>query len=262
MRYPILAAAAITALAGHAAASVTIYTSRAAWQAAVSGSIQTEDFTSSSVQTFTNLTTQAGLVQVAVDRLSSTAGNNPGILNFGGANGHVLGLNHQDPTAGFDTGAPHTTTLSFGGPISAFGSDFFQVGVTPGPSPVGTVTVTVGADAINLNASLDANGNGFFGVISTTPITGLSFTFLRSGSIVNDVFQMDNVAFAAAPPSCYPNCDNSTSAPVLNVLDFACFLNRYASGDTYANCDSSTTPPVLNVLDFACFLNSFASGCP
>ncbi len=60
---------------------------------------------------------------------------------------------------------------------------------------------------------------------------------------------------------CYPNCDGSTTPPVLNVLDFACFLNRYASGDTYANCDHSTTPPVLNVLDFACFLNSYATGC-
>ncbi len=61
--------------------------------------------------------------------------------------------------------------------------------------------------------------------------------------------------------TCYPNCDNSTTAPVLNVLDFGCFLNRFASGDTYANCDGSTTPPVLNVLDFGCFLNRFAAGC-
>ena len=29
----------------------------------------------------------------------------------------------------------------------------------------------------------------------------------------------------------------------------------------YANCDGSTTPPVLNVLDFTCFLNKFAAGC-
>ena len=28
-----------------------------------------------------------------------------------------------------------------------------------------------------------------------------------------------------------------------------------------ANCDQSTTPPVLNVLDFSCFLNKFAAGC-
>src|SRR5206468_2989247 len=62
--------------------------------------------------------------------------------------------------------------------------------------------------------------------------------------------------------SCYPNCDGSTVAPVLNVLDFSCFLNRFAAGSPYANCDASTTPPVLNVLDFTCFLNSFAAGCP
>jgi hypothetical protein len=64
-----------------------------------------------------------------------------------------------------------------------------------------------------------------------------------------------------APPPCYPNCDGSVVPPVLNVMDFACFLNRYAAGDPWANCDGSTTPPVLNVLDFSCFLNQFAAGC-
>ena len=62
-------------------------------------------------------------------------------------------------------------------------------------------------------------------------------------------------------PACYANCDQSTTAPVLNVNDFACFLNHFAAGDTYANCDQSTIPPVLNVLDFSCFLNAFAAGC-
>jgi hypothetical protein len=60
---------------------------------------------------------------------------------------------------------------------------------------------------------------------------------------------------------CYANCDGSTTAPVLNVLDFSCFLNKFASGDPWANCDRSTTAPVLNINDFACFLNAFAAGC-
>jgi hypothetical protein len=30
--------------------------------------------------------------------------------------------------------------------------------------------------------------------------------------------------------SCYPNCDQSTVAPVLNVGDFTCFLQRFAAG--------------------------------
>jgi hypothetical protein len=60
----------------------------------------------------------------------------------------------------------------------------------------------------------------------------------------------------------YANCDSSTAAPILNVLDFNCFLNSFASGAAYANCDHSTQAPVLNVLDFNCFLNQFAAGCP
>jgi hypothetical protein len=63
-------------------------------------------------------------------------------------------------------------------------------------------------------------------------------------------------------PACYPNCDASTTAPVLNVADFTCFLQKFAGGDPYANCDASTTPPVLNVADFTCFLQKFAAGCP
>ena len=63
-------------------------------------------------------------------------------------------------------------------------------------------------------------------------------------------------------PPCYANCDQSTAAPVLNVADFTCFLQRFAAGESYANCDGSTTAPVLNVADFTCFLQQFASGCP
>ena len=71
---------------------------------------------------------------------------------------------------------------------------------------------------------------------------------------------IDNFRITGQRP-CYANCDGSTTPPALNVLDFGCFLNRFAAGDTYANCDGSTTPPVLNVLDFGCFLNRFAAGC-
>lgn len=68
-------------------------------------------------------------------------------------------------------------------------------------------------------------------------------------------------AVATLDTGCYPNCDGSTNAPVLNVLDFACFLNAFASGASYANCDGSSNAPVLNVLDFSCFLNEFSAGC-
>jgi hypothetical protein len=61
---------------------------------------------------------------------------------------------------------------------------------------------------------------------------------------------------------CYGNCDGSTTVPILNVNDFTCFLQKFATGDPYANCDGSTTIPILNVTDFTCFLQKFAQGCP
>jgi hypothetical protein len=66
------------------------------------------------------------------------------------------------------------------------------------------------------------------------------------------------------PTPCRANCDGSLQAncATLNVLDFNCFLNRFAAQDNRANCDGSTIPPALNVLDFNCFLNAFTSGCP
>jgi hypothetical protein len=61
--------------------------------------------------------------------------------------------------------------------------------------------------------------------------------------------------------ACYVDCSAGGSPPVLNVLDFNCFLNMFLNGYPYANCDRSTTEPVLNVLDFNCFLNRFANEC-
>jgi hypothetical protein len=60
---------------------------------------------------------------------------------------------------------------------------------------------------------------------------------------------------------CYGNCDLATTPPVLNVADFTCFLQQYATGTSYANCDGSTAAPVLNVADFTCFLQRYAAGC-
>jgi WD40 repeat protein len=100
-------------------------------------------------------------------------------------------------------------------------------------------------------------GTGLFPImpIAVSP-DGRSFGYGRQDSTI----VMARNPFA--PSVCYANCDQSTTPPVLNVGDFTCFLQRFASGDPYANCDSSTAPPVLNVGDFTCFLGRFAAGCP
>ncbi len=72
----------------------------------------------------------------------------------------------------------------------------------------------------------------------------------------------DEITLLQSGPSCYANCDGSTAAPLLNINDFACFLQKFVENAPYANCDGSTSPPVLNVNDFQCFLSAFVAGCP
>jgi hypothetical protein len=117
----------------------------------------------------------------------------------------------------------------------------------------------------------------FYASTAVAGVTGLAGWGIGSGTVFSFTITCGPVSLAdsnfgrlfsnvmGAPGGgggCYANCDSSTIPPVLNVLDFSCFLNKFAAGHTYANCDGSTIPPVLNVLDFSCFLNKFAAGCP
>jgi hypothetical protein len=109
-------------------------------------------------------------------------------------------------------------------------------------------------------ADAAAGGNKLVSVVDTG--AGSAFTLVAQAPALTLWKGVDFApAGATPPPVCYPNCDGSTVNPFLNVLDFNCFLNQFASGASYANCDGSTIPPVLNVLDFNCFLNSFSAGC-
>jgi hypothetical protein len=74
-----------------------------------------------------------------------------------------------------------------------------------------------------------------------------------------DGMLFDDVSIVPAPGSCYPNCDDSTIPPALNVQDFNCFMARFSRGEAWADCDASGG---INVLDFNCFLNRFVAGCP
>ncbi len=60
---------------------------------------------------------------------------------------------------------------------------------------------------------------------------------------------------------CYANCDGSTVAPVLNVNDIVCFINKFAAIDPYADGECNQSPPAFNVLDYSFFLAMFAAGC-
>jgi hypothetical protein len=102
---------------------------------------------------------------------------------------------------------------------------------------------------------------GHHSSVDAAVAAGTSYFIRVSGVLASPVAFRLHIDFTPSS-ACYANCDASTTAPVLNVLDFNCFLSRFAAGNAYANCDGSTVAPVLNVLDFNCFLTRFAAGCP
>ncbi len=59
-------------------------------------------------------------------------------------------------------------------------------------------------------------------------------------------------------PTCYANCDGSTS-PILTIADFGCFQTKFVAGDPYADCNGQGG---LTVADFGCFQTEFVAGCP
>jgi hypothetical protein len=121
-------------------------------------------------------------------------------------------------------------------------------------------------DAGNTLLASVTGDNSWESVLTSVPIHRFVITAVTSGTPC-----IDNLTFIVSNPGCYPNCDGSTTEPVLNVEDFTCFISEFAAAQAlpysqqvshYANCDQSTTEPVLNVEDFTCFISQFAQGCP
>ncbi|MCA9280264.1 MAG: hypothetical protein H6815_00030 [Phycisphaeraceae bacterium] len=86
-----------------------------------------------------------------------------------------------------------------------------------------------------------------------------SFGFIENGVPDPSLKQLDpgtaNDMTCGAQP-CYADCDGSGA---LNIFDYICFGNEYASGTSYADCDGSGA---LNIFDYICFGNEYAAGCP
>jgi hypothetical protein len=136
------------------------------------------------------------------------------------------------------------------------------------------VGLGLGFSVSNLVGGLDFTQDGrlfmasnFGEIREIDPQTGVAGPVLRS--LFAGVSSL--AALPVDAPPCYANCDGSTTEPILNVEDFICFVNEFASAlalppaqqvTHYANCDGSTTEPVLNVEDFTCFVSAFAQGCP
>ncbi|MCA9277745.1 MAG: hypothetical protein H6815_03055 [Phycisphaeraceae bacterium] len=55
---------------------------------------------------------------------------------------------------------------------------------------------------------------------------------------------------------CYADCDGNG---MVNVFDYVCFGNAFASQQQYADCDGDS---LFTVFDYICFGNAYATGCP
>ncbi len=137
-----------------------------------------------------------------------------------------------------------TGALTLVGPFGIPGTPFVQIGMGMAFDPV------LGLFATD-NTGLQNQANLLYHINTST----------GAATLVGITAVANLLGLAFVPSPCYPNCDNTTAAPLLTANDFQCFLNKFAAADPYANCDHSTTPPTLNANDFQCFLNAFATGC-
>jgi hypothetical protein len=146
---------------------------------------------------------------------------------------------------------------------------------TPYPYTGGNILIEIrhtGQVGTTSSRSTEALGTGVASGYGTNFIAHWASGYeATTGTTGGSNFTVMQISFEPGGAVCYANCDGSTVEPVLNVDDFTCFINEFASAQTlpheqqvtaYATCDGSTIAPALNVDDFTCFINRFAQGCP
>jgi autotransporter-associated beta strand protein len=140
--------------------------------------------------------------------------------------------------------------VNVNGTVSLGAASVLNLSVTGAPSGPVIIVQNDGTDAVS----------GTFATVNGLP-PGATINYAFGGTDSLGRVGDGNDIAVIFPAPCYANCDGSTVAPILNVGDFTCFLQKFAASDPYANCDHSTQPPVLNVADFTCFLQKYAAGC-
>ena len=189
---------------------IAVYHDRATWEAAViaAGATPTYyNFTGLTLQRIPTRSFDFGPFRMAVDQLSATSSSNPGIDSLAAASCSLAPagvtcnrfiFNMADPTSTLDM--PKLDSLVMPQPIIAWGAHFAQTGTTGGGSTtiIGATTIHFGSASVNLPNEL-TNGSGFLGFILGTPTTTITFTFVKSGSLQNDIIEVYKPAFANAP---------------------------------------------------------------
>jgi len=159
-------------------ATLTVYTDEALWTAAVTA-IQTENFEASPPGVLAVGTTNIGLFDINIDGNSES---DIAIVDGGSVNG-TRQLDGDVDTAG--------SVLDFSdfGVASAFAGDWTST--TSGD----LLTITIDAITVAFSDYLTGVGNGFLGVISTSPFSVVEFGS-ENPSTTGEFFGLDNVRLA------------------------------------------------------------------
>jgi hypothetical protein len=213
---------------------------------------------------FLDLTATETVTIKRLDYYAGNANNLPATATVYVKSGSYVGFD-TDPMAWTLVGEFNALSGAANEPLPL---DLGQITLNPGETLGVYIVGTVGGYRYRASTSpnpvSDENLSLFSNHARSTPFGGTLSTARRFSGRVHYVT-------GAGEPPCYANCDGSTTAPILNVEDFTCFINEFAAASQlphqqqlthYANCDQSTTAPVLNVEDFTCFINKFAQGCP
>jgi len=184
-----VAATATLILGGVSSANAyTIYTDRAAWEAAIPGNTITTDTFSSPIGSVQSITLDSGIV---------STNSSPPILPNAFDNNSVSGGVYNDATqAGTGNTASNTITWVFpSAHVFAFGADF----------------ISAGLDRLTLIGNFDGTGDqtivvyntiggpdGFLGVVGTAKFDSVVF---GNNLTIVDSFSIDNASFAVPEPS-------------------------------------------------------------
>jgi hypothetical protein len=135
-------------------------------------------------------------------------------------------------------------------------NNFFGTTVT-GPS--GVVAYTVGASRFDVSGAAGiARGWAPVGANNAVDATDRAYIAAQIAAAGGGTADWSNISQAVA----FDLSADVTGDLLVNQADLDAFDALFGSAPCYANCDLSTTPPVLNAGDFACFLSRFRGGCP
>lgn len=192
MKRSMLLACAATIGAGHASADITVFTDRALWEEAVTGTVMTETFDAISPQIIDNGDTlDTDLIQIMRD---GEPNGGDGLLEIEpGANfGNIDGTTFLSGETG---AAPHeiVNVMFSGQAVTAFGADWFS------PFSGDGLALQVGNEIILLD-SISGFNTGFVGFVSDDDsFSTVSIIGNPADITFQELWSADNMSFTLVP---------------------------------------------------------------